>query len=223
MSSSTDIEAMERELKILQFLENIKALSVSDIPSLTAEDIFSLCQEVAMIATQYFSQPSWRSHRQINPDIIVGETDTSSDKTIAGTVSSRKVFRHPVVYHSQNDAIVNYFHCLYSQSAKMKEVVRNKNFFLDIELQSFKPGHNSSRRPRTSKSHTRDETLRTDKNLRKIIQEVINISQEGKNIALKPNPIKRNKREMKIAANRVKRSRERALKRERNRRSKLSK
>lgn len=157
--SSQRANEIESELRILNFLESIRALSGSQIPFLTAEDVFSLIQEVALIGATFFDLEEWRSHRLVNPDVIVGETDTSSDKTVAGTVSSRKVFRHKPISHGQSPELVGYFHSLYTEAKGLKEVVRMQNFFLHSNQLSSRGIPITRESKRTVEPQTRTDTI----------------------------------------------------------------
>lgn len=82
-------EQAEVRMRILTMVTTMMDhASVLDL--LSAEDVFSVIEEVALMAACFFSEEFWTT-RYRNSEIIAGETDTSIGTTTSGTVSSKKI------------------------------------------------------------------------------------------------------------------------------------
>lgn len=121
--SYSPLEA-EKRLKILNLLEEIVSLDSSFYRLLTAEEMLEIIKQTCIVASQVFNEDIQVTMR-VNPEIIVGETNTSSDKTVAGTVNSRKKSKKP--RFAQFPETKRFFQSLFGMVKYFQEVLLSEN------------------------------------------------------------------------------------------------
>lgn len=122
----------ENALERLDFLAALKQLFESSGASLdviSSEEIFDVVKETLLFAKSYFLSTA-KDFRSVNPTIIVGQTNTSSDKTVAGTVESRRYFeRRPYPLPVEISTEVNkYIDQWYRDVYKVQQWTLEKDF-----------------------------------------------------------------------------------------------
>lgn len=79
----------EKRVRILSAIQALEDAATDSLWLVSADEILEMVKSVVLLAQNWFSQGgSAMPYR--NPDIIVGETNVSNDRTVAGTVESRE-------------------------------------------------------------------------------------------------------------------------------------
>lgn len=82
-----------KKVQIMDLISEISHFSRESLLLFSAVEALQISKEVQLFLLSYFdSSAAPMDVQAVNPTIIVGETNVSSDKTVAGTVTSQRYF-----------------------------------------------------------------------------------------------------------------------------------
>lgn len=127
-------EALKR-LHIENILRDVQNLSGDAFELLSAEEVLELGKEFLNFASSYFFEVA-KDTKSVNPTIIVGETNVSNDKTVAGTVNSRRTYQSRPFPLPQKvaDIVKDYFDEKYLELDSFVKNLKKKNYQFFLEL-----------------------------------------------------------------------------------------
>jgi hypothetical protein len=115
----------EKRVRILSAIQALEDAATDSLWLVSADEILEMVKSVVLLAQNWFSQGgSAMPYR--NPDIIVGETNVSNDRTVAGTVESReKRFPKGIILPNSEGKI--FFENLFGLLKQLQSELKNKD------------------------------------------------------------------------------------------------